>query len=55
MRKLAALLLVLLLTTASRTPTAHRGLPIVNDDYAGARATAQGRHVPMFVEAWAPW
>ena len=30
-------------------------LPIINDDYARARAEAVRRHVPIFVEAWAPW
>ncbi len=30
-------------------------LPVVNDDYARARAEATRRHVPIFVEVWAPW
>jgi hypothetical protein len=30
-------------------------LPIVNDDYAHARAEAMRRNVPIFVEVWAPW
>ena len=34
---------------------AHASLPVVNDDYAAARAAALHRHVPIFVEAWAPW
>jgi hypothetical protein len=25
------------------------------NDYAGARAEAQRRHLPLAVEVWAPW
>jgi len=28
---------------------------MINDDYARARAEAQRRKVPIFVEVWAPW
>lgn len=31
------------------------GLPFIEDDYARALAAAKSRHVPIFVEAWAPW
>jgi hypothetical protein len=34
---------------------ASTGLPIINDDYPRARAEALHRHVPIFVEVWAPW
>jgi hypothetical protein len=34
---------------------AASSLPWVEDDYAKALATAKSRHVPLFVEVWAPW
>jgi hypothetical protein len=30
-------------------------LPWVEDNYAKALADARARHVPLFVEVWAPW
>jgi hypothetical protein len=30
-------------------------LPWVADDYGKALADAKARHVPLFVEVWAPW
>jgi hypothetical protein len=30
-------------------------VPVINDDYARARAEAVRDHVPVFVEVWAPW
>ncbi len=30
-------------------------LPFIADDYAKARADAQKRNVPIFVDIWAPW
>jgi hypothetical protein len=55
MRKLSTLIsLGLFALTAHAAQTPLR-MPIVNDDYAAARAEAQQRHVPIFVEAWAPW
>ena len=30
-------------------------LPFVEDDYPKALASAKSKHVPLFVEAWAPW
>ena len=38
------------LTTAKRS-----GPPIINDDFEGARAEANKRKLPLFVEVWAPW
>ena len=32
-----------------------RGLPIINDDFEKARAEANKRKLPLFVEVWAPW
>ncbi|HSP17206.1 MAG TPA: hypothetical protein VLV78_20855 [Thermoanaerobaculia bacterium] len=40
----------LLLSTIA---TAH--LPILHDNYPKARAEAIQRHVPLFVDVWAPW
>jgi hypothetical protein len=34
---------------------ATSSLPWVEDDYAKALAAAKSRHVPVFVEVWAPW
>ena len=31
------------------------GLPFIEDDYPRALADAKARHVPIFVDAWAPW
>ncbi len=33
----------------------REAVPFIADDYAGALAAARARHVPIFVEAWAPW
>ena len=54
MKKLPSLVLLSAFASslASATPS-H--LPVINDDYAKARAEAVRRHVPMFVEVWAPW
>ncbi len=30
-------------------------LPFIVDDYRRALAQAKTRHLPIFVEAWAPW
>lgn len=35
--------------------TAVSSLPWVEDDYGKALADAKTRHVPLFVEVWAPW
>jgi hypothetical protein len=41
--------------SAAMATTTPGRLPIINDDYARARAEATRRHVPIFVEVWAPW
>jgi len=55
----AALVLLLLLAPAQRSDAATRGpaqvLPWIADDYPRAVALAKQRHVPIFVENWAPW
>jgi hypothetical protein len=30
-------------------------VPWIADDYTRAVAEARARHVPLFIEAWAPW
>jgi hypothetical protein len=30
-------------------------LPFIDNDYAKAVSQAKTKHVPIFVEAWAPW
>lgn len=41
--------LILLFASASAS------LPWVEDNYAQALRAAKARHVPLFVEVWAPW
>jgi hypothetical protein len=43
--------LILFFASAS----ASSSLPWVEDNYAQALAAAKARHVPLFVEVWAPW
>jgi hypothetical protein len=52
--KRTALLFLTLLTLAPLARAAEV-LPFVEDDYATAMARAKTKHLPMFVEAWAPW
>ncbi|MCC6348171.1 MAG: thioredoxin family protein [Candidatus Eisenbacteria bacterium] len=40
---------------AGRTPQAGSVLPWIANNYADAVSLARARHVPLFVEAWAPW
>jgi len=54
----AASLSILALTPASSaaTPAASReAVPFIRDDYRRALAEARRRHVPIFIDAWAPW
>ena len=30
-------------------------LPFIEDDYGRAMVEARARHVPIFVDVWAPW
>jgi hypothetical protein len=34
---------------------AASSLPWIDDNYDKALAVAKSRHVPVFVEMWAPW
>ncbi len=43
---------------ASEAQLAHPGkpaVPFIENNYAEARAQAQQRNVPLFVDMWAPW
>lgn len=55
MRRAIKLFIVFMLLLASAAATAERALPFIDDDYARALADAKKRHVPLFVDAWAPW
>lgn len=52
--KLAPWIAVAVLTPSVVSP-ARASLPIQNDDFARARAEATQRHLPLFVDVWAPW
>jgi hypothetical protein len=46
--------LLALTSAASHTP-AKEAVPFIENDYPKALAQARARHVPIFVDAWAPW
>lgn len=46
------LLITILLAPLAR---AKEVLPFIDNDYTKAVAQAKAKHVPIFVEAWAPW
>lgn len=46
---------LLALTSSSGTTPTKMALPFIENDYPKALAQAKARHVPIFVEAWAPW
>jgi hypothetical protein len=46
---------LLALTSATSRAPAKMALPFIENDYAKALVQARARHVPIFVEAWAPW
>ena len=54
MRASAFLLVSVLLTSGVANATTG-GLPFIRDDYARARAEANRRKLPLFVDVWAPW
>jgi hypothetical protein len=45
----------LLAANLALTPVARAALPFIEDDYSRAVKDARARHVPIFLEAWAPW
>ena len=55
--RIAPLVLLLALSAppTHAAPTHATVLPFIADDYARALAEARARHVPLFVESWAPW
>lgn len=53
MRKATLLILTLLVTAPALR--AAEVLPFIENDYAKAVARAKTKHVPLFVDAWAPW
>ena len=59
MRHLTLLPLALALsacaTTRAPAPAPAEALAFIEDDYPRALAEARERHVPLFVDAWAPW
>lgn len=55
MKQLSTLVLLSALATSAMASAAASHLPVINDDYARARAEAIKRKVPLFVEVWAPW
>ena len=55
MLKGSTLVLLSALASSAMAPAAAGHLPFIADDYARARAEAQKKHVPLFVEVWAPW
>ena len=36
-------------------PSRAEVVPFIHDDYPRALAEARRRHVPIFIDAWAPW
>lgn len=48
-------LLTLTLFLAAAAARAKEVLPFIENDYAKAVARAKTNHLPLFVEAWAPW
>ena len=48
-------LALLALSSAAPAHAPKPVLPFIHDDYSRALAEARARHVPIFVEAWAPW
>jgi len=50
MRKLVLALLLL-----AQPVVAKEILPFIENDYSKALARARTKHVPLFVDAWAPW
>jgi hypothetical protein len=57
MRPLTPTLLLLALGCATSAPRSASpdALPFIEDDYPRALALAKDRHVPLFVDGWAPW
>ncbi len=50
-----ALILLVGLAPATFASALPGSLPFRSDDVVRARAEAKRRHVPVFVDVWAPW
>ena len=48
-------IVILVLVLSSIAAESSSALPFVNDDYPAARKAAKQRHLPLFVDVWAPW
>lgn len=48
-------ILPLLLIATALPALGKEILPFIENDYAKAIARAKTKHVPLFVDAWAPW
>lgn len=47
--------LIIATTLVLMTAGAAHAVPFIEDDYAKAIARARTKHLPVFVETWAPW
>jgi len=47
--------ILILLTILLPPAVARPRLPMINDNYDKAVAEAKQRHVPLFIDVWAPW
>jgi hypothetical protein len=45
----------LVLLSALVPSPAAASLPLIENDFTRARADAAQRHLPLFVDVWAPW
>jgi len=52
--RLAFTILIGLLMSSALGANA-KTLPFISDDYSKALSQAKQRHLPLFVEVWAPW
>jgi len=52
--RLAFTIVIGLVISCALNATA-KTLPFMKDDYSKARIEAKRRHLPLFVEVWAPW
>jgi hypothetical protein len=48
-------IVILVLVLSSIAAESSFALPFVNDDYRAALKAAKQRHLPLFVDVWAPW
>ena len=53
MRRLT--LIITLFLVAAPLLRASEVLPFIENDYGKAVARAKTKHLPLFVDAWAPW